>query len=649
MDLAKKYFHLLTGLLVFIVYIITTAPSVMQIDSGELAAVQTTLGIAHPTGYPLFTIIGYVFSIIPLPFTTIFQLNLLAAIYCSVGIAIFVYTVKLVLDNLESFSSIRIKSEKVTKRKKGGKKGRENKSEATLLLSESIKYIASIGGGLILAFSEVYWLQSTSVEVYSLHILLINFILLFLVKGYHAARDDKSKNEMRFWILFSLFLALGFSNHMTTLLIIPGVAFLFFTKYKLTGASLKKTLIMLAVFFPVLFLMYLYLPIRAAQEPVINWGNPIDLERIIRHITGKQYQVWLFASTAAAKKQLIQFVENLPGHFSISLILTAVGIIASFNYARKLFWFLLITFLFTVFYSINYEIHDIDSYFLLAHISLSFFAVFGLITLFTLSKKSTVVIPITIAITLITIQFISNFSKANQSNIYTYEDYTYAILNSVSDEGVIFSYQWDYFISAAYYYQFAEGYRGDVAIVDKELLRRSWYFDQLNRNYPKIFIYMTNDVNRFKEALVPFERGGNFNANLLERLYRKLMTDLVASKVIEKDYYIAPELYEQEMQTGEFVLPEGYYLVPDLLLFKVARGNEYVPAADPDFEIRISDKRNYYINKIEYFVGSMLARRALYELQFNKQERAKVYIKKIRKDLPNYTLPTVLQNIPTEN
>jgi hypothetical protein len=470
---------------------------------------------------------------------------------------------------------------------------------------------------------------------------------LFLLKGYLATGDDKSKNEMKFWILFSLFLALGFSNHMTTLLIIPGVAFLFFTKYNLTNASLKKILIMLAVFFPVLFLMYLYLPIRASQEPVINWGNPGDLERIIRHITGKQYQVWLFASTAAAKKQLIQFAENLPGHFSISLILAAVGIIASFHYARKLFWFLLITFLFTVFYSINYEIHDIHSYFLLAHISLSFFAVFGLIVLFTLSNKSAVVIPITIAITLITIQFISNFSKANQGDIYTYEDYTYAILNSVSDEGVIFSYQWDYFISAAYYFQFAEGYRDDVAIVDKELLRRSWYFDQLNKNYPRVFNKMTDDVNKFKEALVPFERGGIFNANLLERLYRKLMTDLVVNNVTKSDYYVAPELYEQEMQNGEFVLPEGYILVPDLLLFKVVQGIEYVPAANPDFEIRISEKPNYYINKIEYFVGSMLARRALYEIQYNKPERAKVYIKKIRKDLPNYIMPKLLQGIPT--
>ena len=214
---------------------------------------------------------------------------------------------------------------------------------------------------------------------------------------------------------------------------------------------------------------------------------------------------------------------------------------------------------------------------------------------------------------------------------------------------MIFSYQWDYFISAAYYFQFAEGYRDDVAVVDKELLRRSWYFDQLNRNYPRLFNKMTDDVNKFKEALVPFERGGNFNANLLERLYRKLMTDLVVNNVTKSDYYIAPELYEQEMQNGEFVLPEGYILVPDLLLFKVVQGNEYVPAATPDFEIRISEKRNYYINKIEYFVGSMLARRALYELQYNKPERAKVYIKKIRNALPNYGLPEVLQNIPIDN
>ena len=640
---------MLTGIAVFVIYLFTLAPSVMQIDSGELAAVQATLGIAHPTGYPLFTILGYLFSLIPLPISKIFQLNILAAVYCSVGISTFVFTTKLVLDNIESFSKINDGLIKRSKGKKTDEKEKMNNHKGVPTISEPVKYVASIAGGLIMAFSEVYWLQSTAVEVYSLHILLINFIILFLIKAYLFKGNNNNQIELKFWIIFSVCLALGFSNHMTTILIIPGVAFLFFVKYKLTSVSAKKIFIMLAVFLPILFLMYLYLPIRASQNPVINWGNPVNLEKIIRHITGKQYQVWLFSSTAAAKKNLIYFFESLPGQFSISLVLSAIGIISSYFYAKRFFWFLLISFLFTVLYSINYEIHDIDSYFLLAHISLSFFAVFGVLILFKFLKKNTLILPIIITLALLIVQLITNFNKTDQSNTFTYKDYTHAILNSVTEKSLIFSYQWDFFVSASYYFQFVEGFRNDVTVVDKELLRRSWYFDQLNRNYPYLFNHMSDLVNKFREALVPFERSENFNRNLLERLYRKLMTDLVAYNIENRDYYIAPEIVEQELQRGEFALPQGYSLVPDLLLFKVVKGNEYIPANDPDFEIRISDKRNYYIDKIEYFVGSMLARRAIYELQNNKSDRAKVYLKKIREDFPSYNLPVTLRNISIED
>ena len=649
MNLAKKYFYVLTGIAVFIIYLFTLAPSVMQIDSGELAAVQATLGIAHPTGYPLYTIVGYLFSLIPFPTSKIFRLNILASIYCSVGISTFVYTAKLVLDNLESFSTTNDRLFKPSKKKKPREKGNMNKNKAIPTILESVKYIVSITCGLVLAFSEVYWLQSTSVEVYSLHILLINFIILFLIKGFLFGGDNNNRVELKFWIIFSAFLALGFSNHMTTILIIPGVAYLFFVKYKLTSVSVKNILIMLVVFFSILFLIYLYLPIRASQNPVINWGNPVDLEKIIRHITGKQYQVWLFSSTAAAKKNLIHFLVDLPGQFSVSLFLSVMGIISSYFYAKKFFWFLIISFLFTVLYSINYDIHDIDSYFLLAYISLSFFAVFGMLTLYNLLKKNTLVLSIIITLAFIAVQLLTNFNKADQSKVYTYKDYTYAILNSVKEESIIFSYQWDFFISASYYFQFVEGYRNDVTIVDKELLRRSWYFTQLKRNYPNLFNNMSDIVTQFREALIPFERSENFNRNLLERLYRKLMTDLVAKNIEKSDYYIAPELVEQEMQKGEFTLPQGYRLVPDLLLFKVVKGDEYVPANDPDFEVRISDKRNYYIDKIEYFVGSMLARRAIYEIQNNKLDRAKVYLKKIREDFPNYNIPAILRNISPNN
>lgn len=86
MKYLKNYFYVFTGLIIFIFYLTSIAPSVVQIDSGELAAVQCTLGIAHPTGYPLFTILGYLFSLIPLPFSKIFQLNILSAIYTAANV-----------------------------------------------------------------------------------------------------------------------------------------------------------------------------------------------------------------------------------------------------------------------------------------------------------------------------------------------------------------------------------------------------------------------------------------------------------------------------------------------------------------------------------------------------------------------------------
>jgi len=67
----KKYFAFITGIIVFTIYLYTLSPSISGGDSSELAAVQATLGIAHPTGYPLFTMIGYFFSLLPIPFTTI--------------------------------------------------------------------------------------------------------------------------------------------------------------------------------------------------------------------------------------------------------------------------------------------------------------------------------------------------------------------------------------------------------------------------------------------------------------------------------------------------------------------------------------------------------------------------------------------------
>ena len=45
----------------FGVYVATLARTVGFIDSGELAWASASLGIPHPTGYPLYTLLTYLF------------------------------------------------------------------------------------------------------------------------------------------------------------------------------------------------------------------------------------------------------------------------------------------------------------------------------------------------------------------------------------------------------------------------------------------------------------------------------------------------------------------------------------------------------------------------------------------------------------
>ncbi|MGE5807273.1 MAG: protein O-mannosyl-transferase family [Ignavibacteria bacterium] len=657
MNLIKKYFAVLTGLFSFIIYLATLAPSVIQIDSGELSAVQATLGIAHPTGYPLFTLTGYLFSLIPLGLNKAFQLNLLAAVWCSLGTAVFTYTAKVMLDNIKKFSSPPTRQEQIkvhTKRKGKVKISDQNKISVTNEPAEKAdksretkKYLAAISAGLILAFSRTYWFQSTSVEVYSLQVFIFCLLILSLVKAFlyeGNASDFKIKNP---WLWFAFFLALGFSNHMTTLLILPGTAYLYFLKYRFSKRSFKSILPMLGIFFPVLIILYLYLPIRASQSPVINWGNPLDLERFIRHITGKQYQVWLFSSGAAAKKQLGYFFSSLFSEFNVSLFIAIAGLVAAFFESRRVFLFLGICFLTTVLYSINYDINDIDSYFLLAYVSISFFALFGVMKLSSFLKmgRNIYLISVLIIELFIIVQIYINFSKVNQSYTYDFEDYTKALLKSTTKNSVIFSYQWDYFISPSYYLQNVENFRKDAVIIDKELLRRSWYYNQIRNSYPDAIKGIEPEIKLFLTALEPFERGENYNSSVLENLYRRIMTNLISTNTGKRDFYIGPELFENEIQAGQFTLPAGYTLVPDIFLFKVVKGNGYVPAKDPDYIIRFTENRNHYTEFIKRMVGAMLVRRALYEMQFDRIERARVYIRKIKKEFPNYILPQGLSEV----
>ncbi|WKZ70384.1 MAG: DUF2723 domain-containing protein [Melioribacteraceae bacterium] len=613
MKIFSKFYAEITALVVFIIYTFTLAPTIIHLDAGELTAVQATLGIAHPTGYPLFTILGYFVSKLFLFVDTVLVLNLLVSIYCAGSVYILAKLTFLLLSNF---------SEKV----KIGKKFQQHLIDIPI---DSKGVIASVVG-LMVGFSKTFWFQSTSVEVYSLHLLLISLILFFAVRAYY----NIGKYD---WYFVAIFLAFAFSNHMTTLLLLPGIALLFFNQNGLKKESFLKITKMIAIFVPLLVVIYSYLPIRALQEPILNWGNPIDFERIIRHITGKQYQVWIFSSTEAAKKQFEYFVNSLPIELGyIGLIISMIGIPILLKYTKILGIFFLINFFSTLFYSINYDIADIDAYFLLAFISLIIFSSALFIKFIQRLSKKFIYLFFAIPLVMVVI----NFNNVDQSNKYAFEDYTKSILENSTENSIVMSYLWDYFISPSYYYQFVENYRDDVVIVDKELLRRSWYFSQLSNLYPEVMANVSTQSISFLKALEPFEKDEAYDSRLLEERFRNLLTSFISNNIEERDFYITPELFLNEIKSGELTLPKGYELVPMEYTFKVAKvGADYIPINYKQSVIRFDNNLNHYEITIRNLIVNVMIYRLLYEIQFGMFENAKVIHNKIKHDFPEYNIP----------
>src|SRR5215475_9319891 len=68
-------------------YFLTAARDIVVGDSPELITAAATLGVPHPPGYPLFTMLGHVFSL--LPFGTIpFRVNLFSVVCDSLTVGV---------------------------------------------------------------------------------------------------------------------------------------------------------------------------------------------------------------------------------------------------------------------------------------------------------------------------------------------------------------------------------------------------------------------------------------------------------------------------------------------------------------------------------------------------------------------------------
>jgi len=542
------YWFLAVTFLSGLIYLKTMCPGVDYIDSGELSANCLFLGIPHPTGYPMYVLLGRLFTMV-MPGSAITSSHLLSLVSTS-GAAGFLY----------------------------------------LIIKRLVKpspYASLISGSsaLFAAFLPVWWNQGTSNEVYSLA-LLANLVIIYLVLLYYY----KSREKFLFSAVYIWSLSLGF--HLSTFFLLPAMAYIYIAKNGFRIPDFKKLTIM-AILIVTGLSIYLYLPIRAAYQPFLNWSDPSNLQGLYNHLSGWQYQVWMFQSISIMINGIVLYAESVYENFGLIGVLPAlIGLITIFRKANKLGIFLLLILLSNLFYSSNYDIADIESYYLPGFIVLAIMFGLGLSSIVSYlikipsGKQQRIIIKIFVFILLGCLPFfnlVHSFYNQDKSAKTFPETAVNLILQSMEQNSLAFIENWDIY-SPWLYLHYIEHQRPDAVLIDKELLRRSWYLHFLKRTHPEITKNSESEINRFIELVEPFEAKGNFNPDMLTSAFQAMINSLIEQNYKSRKIY-TNITHDTDIVTKKLKLPVG-------VLYEFADSLEYIES-DPE-NLRFDDFKSPY-------------------------------------------------------
>ncbi|HRK34933.1 MAG TPA: DUF2723 domain-containing protein, partial [Candidatus Hydrogenedentes bacterium] len=181
--------------------------------------------------------------------------------------------------------------------------------------------IAALAAALAFAFSLEMWEQCVIAEVYTLNAFLTILCILLLVLWKHTRQNV---------LLYAsgLVFGIGLANHQVLLLAAP--AFVFFA---LSVAGLRWrawTMHLLTMLLALLGLgIYLYLPIRSAANPAMDWGNPETWSGFVDVVTRAQYQFIITDGPRSWDRFLAQSREF--GSIYLLQFTTGVGLLAPFG------------------------------------------------------------------------------------------------------------------------------------------------------------------------------------------------------------------------------------------------------------------------------------------------------------------------------
>jgi hypothetical protein len=229
---------LLAFLGVLALYVATLAPAVAFWDAGEYLTAAHTLGIPHQPGNPLFVMLAHGWSLLlePTGLSPAVRLNLFSAVL-SAGAHFFWYLVV-------------------------------HRAALAITPDVRVRRLAAAAAVLLSATAFTVWNQSNVNEkVYTLSFLTVALISWLAFRWRDAGRSPR-------WLLLMVFLlALTSTNHLMGVLVAPAVlGFVLlvngriFLRARFWAGALGCMALGLTA--------YLFLPLRAAQQPIMNTADP---------------------------------------------------------------------------------------------------------------------------------------------------------------------------------------------------------------------------------------------------------------------------------------------------------------------------------------------------------------------------------------
>ncbi len=286
----------------FVLYLLTAAHDLIAGDTPDFLIASKTLGVPHAPGYPLLTMLGHVFSWLPVG-SIPFRIGLLAVV-CSTA------TVAMVFATVWRFSELRS---------------------------------AAAGAALALAATPLFWRWSLQMETFPLNNLLAVVIAYLMVRWYQAPA------RRGFLIAAAFVFGLGLTNQLTIALVGPAIAWVLFLRRRSLerrpGTIGWAALALLAGLLP-----YVYIPLASLGHSPDNWDYVHSWSAFVRLVERKDYGgvTAQGGGSAGSGSNAIVRTGYLALAFGVVLGVTVVvGLVRAFLALPWYFWFCFLALLFT--------------------------------------------------------------------------------------------------------------------------------------------------------------------------------------------------------------------------------------------------------------------------------------------------------------